>query len=174
MFEPILAAAIGGAPFSAQNSPIRRSNDPKRGRQVDCIEGNDAYEFKMRVTIAASGKGRFKEELEFARDCKQSGFRPVLVVLDPTPSTRLDELTTEYEKFGGTCYVGEDAWKHLEEKAGYTMSVFINKYVQKTILEVSKGYSKLLPISLEEKPDCIILNIGEHKYEISRSTNTRV
>ena len=28
-----------------------------------------AYEFKLRVTIAASGQGRWKEELDFPSDC---------------------------------------------------------------------------------------------------------
>src|SRR5207245_2002841 len=58
--------------ISAKKSPIKRTDNPKFGRQVDCLDGKHAYEFKMRVTIAASGQGRFKEELDFARDCNQS------------------------------------------------------------------------------------------------------
>ena len=94
LFEPILAAAIGGVPYAAKKSPIKRTNDPRKGRQVDCLDSLEklAYEFKMRVTIAASGQGRFQEELDFAQDCHQSGYSPVLLVLDPTPSTRLDDL----------------------------------------------------------------------------------
>ena len=34
------------------------------------------------MTIAASGQGRWKEELDFPADCKASGYVPVLVVLD--------------------------------------------------------------------------------------------
>ncbi len=167
MFEPILTAAIGGVSFSAEKSPIRRSDETK-GRQVDCIEGKDAYEFKMRVTIAPSGKGRFREELKFARDCKQSGFRPILVVLDPTPSPRLKDLVIEYKKFGGLSYVGKDAWKHLEEKAGPAMATFIDKYVKKPIFEVSKAYPKLLPISFDVKPSRVLIRAGRHKYAIPR------
>lgn len=83
LFEPFLAAAIGGIPYAAKKSPIRRVGDPLKGRQVDCLDGKQAYEFKMRVTIAASGQGRFQEELDFAWDCSHSGFTPILLVLDP-------------------------------------------------------------------------------------------
>ncbi|GAG76238.1 unnamed protein product, partial [marine sediment metagenome] len=101
LFEPILTSSIGGVSYSASKSPIRRTGDTTKGRQVDCIYDDFAYEFKMRVTIAASGQGRFKEELSYAEDCKSSGYKPVLIVLDPTPSARLDELIKEYEEYNG-------------------------------------------------------------------------
>lgn len=118
LFEPLLASALGGIACGARNSPIRRSTDPTKGRQVDCIVGKTAYEFKLRVTIAASGQGRFSEELSFAEDCNSSGFRPILLVLDPTPSDRLDGLIKEYERVGGEAFIGEVAWEHLEEEFG--------------------------------------------------------
>ncbi len=77
LFEPLLASSIGGQSYSAKTSPIRRTDDSRKGRQVDCIEGNTAYEFKMRVTIAASGQGRFQEELDFAKDCFTSRYDSV-------------------------------------------------------------------------------------------------
>jgi hypothetical protein len=59
VFEPIVAAAIGGVPVSAAKSPVRRRGDERKGRQVDCVHSdNRAYEIKIRVTIAASGQGR--------------------------------------------------------------------------------------------------------------------
>ncbi|RUT03934.1 hypothetical protein DSM106972_048480 [Dulcicalothrix desertica PCC 7102] len=66
LFEPILASVLGGIPYGARNSPVRRRNNNNKGRQVDCIVDKTAYEFKLRVTIAASGQGRFTEELDFA------------------------------------------------------------------------------------------------------------
>lgn len=36
LFEPILAAAIGGEPKSAHAKVIKRTNDHNKGRQVDC------------------------------------------------------------------------------------------------------------------------------------------
>ena len=92
VFEPIIASAIGGVSVSARNSPIRRTRGPKRGRQVDCIRDNRAYEFKLRVTIAASGQERWREELEFPQDCRNSGYVPVLLVLDSTPNPKLGKL----------------------------------------------------------------------------------
>jgi hypothetical protein len=142
LFEPILAAAIGGEPMSAKEKVVHRSNDPSKGRQVDCwkVEPDGtpiAYELKLRVTIAASGQGRFAEELSFAEDCKASGVKPILVVLDPTENNKLTELQAAYRRVGGECYVGDDAWNHLEEEAGATMAAFIEKYVRRPIGEVS-------------------------------------
>ena len=130
LFEPILAHAIGGVPVSAGKSPVKRSSDPRKGRQVDCIRGEHAYEFKLRVTTAASGQGRWREELTFPVDCRRSGYTPILVVLDPTPSPKLSEIEQVFEKNGGDVYIGENAWRHLEQEAGKTMSIFLENYVR--------------------------------------------
>ncbi|KKZ11424.1 MAG: hypothetical protein TQ37_07195 [Candidatus Synechococcus spongiarum 15L] len=71
LFEPIIAAAIGGVPASARKSPVKRRKDSNKGRQVDCLCDNRAYEIKIRMTIAASGQGRWGEELDFPEDCRQ-------------------------------------------------------------------------------------------------------
>lgn len=136
LFEPILAAALGGVPFPAPKSPVRRANDSSKARQVDCIVDEDAYEFKIRVTIAASGQGRWGEELAFPLDCAASGFRPILVVLDPTPNHRLTDLSAAFRASGGLVYVGDAAWELLEERAGATMAVFLENYVKKPIAEI--------------------------------------
>ena len=46
LFEPILAAAIGGVPYSAQKSPIKRADQPSSGRQVDCLDGHRRMNLK--------------------------------------------------------------------------------------------------------------------------------
>jgi ApaLI-like restriction endonuclease len=152
LFEPILASVLGGIPYGARNSPVRRRNNSNKGRQVDCIVGKNAYEFKLRVTIAASGQGRFAEELDFASDCTHSGFNPVLLVLDPTPSNRLYELTTEYQNVGGKAYIGDEAWQHLEEEAGSTMAKFVENYVKRPIGEIDTDIIDLLNLSIKNLP----------------------
>ena len=142
LFEPILAAAIGGEPKSARERVVRRSDDNSKGRQVDCWkvlpDGTPlAYELKLRVTIAASGQGRFAEELSFARDCQTSGVKPILVVLDPTENDKLTDLQAAYRAVGGEAYVGDDAWEHLEAAAGPTMAAFIERYVRVPVASVS-------------------------------------
>jgi hypothetical protein len=132
-FEPILAHSIGGVPVSAKKSPVRRHDDSKKGRQIDCIANKKAYEFKIRVTIAASGQGRWQEELDFPLDCRKSGFTPVLVVFDPTENPKLDALQKAFKAQRGEVYVGEAAWKHLDQAAGSTMAVFIDRYVKNPI-----------------------------------------
>ena len=91
LFEPVLASCLGGEAVGSRHSPVKRLNDgvarTDEGRQIDCYDGENqlAYEFKLRVTIAASGQGRFAEELSFPVECRASGLTPVLIVLDPTP-----------------------------------------------------------------------------------------
>lgn len=172
LFEPILAAAIGGVPYAAKKSPIKRADSPDDGRQVDCLDGKLAYEFKMRVTIAASGQGRFKEELDFARDCHHSDYVPVLLVLDPTPSARLDDLKAEYARFGGSAYIGNDAWKHIEDRAGTVMGKFVEKYVRIPLREVDRSYNHLLPFHLTSIASEIIAEIGSQTFTISRTRTT--
>lgn len=169
LFEPILAAAIGGISYSASLSPIRRADNPARGRQVDCLDEKQAYEFKMRVTIAASGQGRFTEEMEFARDCAFSGYIPTLLVLDSTPSSRLEMLTSAYQQFGGQVYVGENAWGHLAEKAGWAMGQFVEKYIHAPFRAIALDELSLPPLSLRAQDDRILVEIGQTRMSIPRS-----
>jgi hypothetical protein len=133
LFEPIIALSMGGVPVSATKSPVRRREDPNKGRQVDCLSEDRAYEFKLRVTIAASGQGRWREELDFPADCRASGFTPVLIVFDPTPNSKLTDLRKAFLAQSGEVYVGKDAWKHLDAKAGKTMATFLAKYVRQPV-----------------------------------------
>ena len=149
LFEPILASVLGGVSYGSRNSPVRRRNDAKKGRQVDCIVGKTAYEFKLRVTIAASGQGRFGEELDFAEDCRASGYKPILLVLDPTPSHRLADLSKAFAAVGGDALVGDAAWMYLEAQAGPTMATFVEKYVRTPIAEVDRFAPDLLNLKLE-------------------------
>jgi hypothetical protein len=141
IFEPIVAECIGGVSYSAKKSPVRRRSNGK-GRQVDCLFEKRAYEIKLRVTIAASGQGRWGEELEYPDDCQASGFIPVLLVFDDTQADKLDQLTRKFEEAGGGVLIGDNAWKHLDELAGDTMAVFLNKYVRAPLKEL-----------LDETPD---------------------
>ena len=163
---------------------VHRASDATKGRQVDCWkvlpDGTRlAYEFKLRVTIAASGQGRFAEELQFAEDCKVSQVKPVLIVLDPTMNPRLSELQEAYKARGGSAYLGDDAWAHLEGEAGETMARFIEQYVRKPVSEISKfetpatqdgGKRQFALLDFEAK--ClageIVLNIGKHQRRIAR------
>lgn len=184
LFEPILAAAIGGEPMSAKKKVVTRSEDDSKGRQVDCWKVLPdrtalAYEFKLRVTIAASGQGRFAEELSFAEDCKHSGAKPVLIVLDPTENEKLTGLQDAYRKVGGSAYVGDDAWEHLEQEAGPTMAAFIEKYVRYPV-EVVSAFEREIEGNPERR-DLVLLDfqaklekqdlrivIGNHERKILR------
>lgn len=161
LFEPIIAAAIGGTPAPSRKSPVKRTRDAGKGRQVDCIRGQRAYEFKIRVTIAASGQGRWGEELEFPVDCQQSGFVPVLVVLDPTANPKLTELAQAFKENGGEVYIGAKAWEHLESTAGPTMGRFLKSYVHAPIAELLEE----LPPS-EQMPE-LILNMTDSLLTVS-------
>jgi len=154
LFEPVLASCLGGEAVGSRNSPVKRLNERGRptadGRQIDCYDGVNqlAYEFKLRVTIAASGQGRFGEELSFATEYRAAGLTPVLIVLDPTPSTRLTELIAAFTINGGRNYVGESAWTHMESKAGATMSVFLERYIKPPLLKMTPQ-EEALPESIK-------------------------
>jgi hypothetical protein len=168
LFEPILAAALGGVPFPATKSPVKRADDPSKGRQVDCVVERDAYEFKIRVTIAASGPGRWKEELSFPVDCRASGVRPILVVLDPTPNPRLTELAGAFRAEGGLVYIGDEAWAHLEGRAGATMAVFLENYVRRPVADIGERMQAPLDMKLSARADgnvSLTFGMPEGDYE---------
>lgn len=176
LFEPILTSALDGVSYSAAKSPIKRTGDPSKGRQVDCLDATErlAYEFKMRVTIAPSGQGRFKEELDFALDCKNSGYAPILLVLDPTASPRLAELETEYQNHDGRAYIGPAAWQYVKERAAPVMAHFIDNYVRIPLQEVESSHKTLQPIHLISNGSMILVRVGEEGFSIprpSRSSN---
>lgn len=144
LFEPVLASCLGGEAVGSKNSPVKRLNErgepTGEGRQIDCYDGESqlAYEFKLRVTIAASGQGRFGEEISFPREARAAGLTPVLIVLDPTPSPRLNDLIGAFKANNGKHYVGADAWAHMESKAGKTMAVFLERYIRPPLTEMAK------------------------------------
>jgi hypothetical protein len=169
LFEPIIAHAIGGSPFSAARSPIRRAEAPTKGRQVDCIREGRAYEIKIRVTIAASGQGRWREELSFPIDCRSSGYVPVLVVLDPTTNPKLDELVREFKVQGGETYVGDAAWEHLENAAGEVMAAFLELYLRAPISSTFAALPSGLPaITFEMHEEEFRVSVGDEVVVIPR------
>ncbi|MEP0365717.1 MAG: hypothetical protein ABJN36_09545 [Cyclobacteriaceae bacterium] len=175
LFEPILASSLGGTPISSSKSPVKRidleGSETKGGRQIDCYVASEniAYEFKLRVTIAASGQGRFAEELSFPRECKAANIKPVLLVLDSTPSDRLTDLSNAFIKEGGETFIGEEAWNHMEEKAGEVISVFIEKYIKLPLLTIADGENDdISPINLTWTSKSITISDGKSTYEINR------
>lgn len=171
IFEPIIAASIGGVPYSGKKSPVK-SGGTGNGRQVDCIRNNDAYELKLRVTIAASGQGRWGAELEFPKDCKASGFRPVLIVFDSTVNPKLIELMQAFEHAGGAHYVGDRAWQHLEKAAGETMSVFLERYVRcplEGLLASAPAPTSLPDLVFHQGDGHIAIHVGEVVMRIDRT-----
>ena len=164
LFEPILAACLGGVDLGARNSVVHRldeqGNPLKEGRQIDCLveETKTVYELKMRMTIAASGQGRFNEELSFPREAEAAGYKPVLVVFDPTPSSRLTELEEAYTAAGGESATGESAWSLLKNNAEDGMSIFIGKYVE-PVLDAANGGIRPLPQN-------VILSASEQELSI--------
>lgn len=134
---------------------------PSRGRQVDCIRDQFAYEIKMRVTIAASGQGRWQEEIDFPVDCRMSRYVPVLIVFDLTPNPRLEALTEAFQREQSMVYIGEAAWQHLAQAAGDIMSRFIEKYVKLPILHVLNDAPMSLPpikFAMTDEHFCITID----------------
>lgn len=184
LFEPILAEAIGGVQKSDKTLVVTRTGDSMKGRQVDCWkilpDGQKlAYEFKLRVTDAASRQGRFQEEIQFAEDAQNSGAVPILMVLDPTPNPTLSGLKSAYKARGGRAYLGDEAWEHLEDEAGKTMARFIENYVRKPVSIISRFEHRdeetparkridLLDLQASYTGSELILHLGTHERRIVR------
>ena len=169
LFEPVIAYAIGGTPAPSKRSPVKRHRDKTKGRQVDCILDDRAYELKIRVTIAASGQGRWQEELDFPIDCRKSGFKPVLVCMDGTRNPKLNALEAAFKKQKGEVYIGERAWSHLESLAGQTMAKFVERYVRGPIQTLlAEGDKPLLDLHARLQPDAIDIGLGRETLHISR------
>ena len=129
-FEPMMANCLGGTSVSHTRSPF--------GRQIDClIEGERlAYEMKIRITIAASGQGRWGEELSYPQQAQSAGYIPVLLVFDPTPNPKLTEISQTYLDSGGQVFVGDDAWAHVALRANRCMELFFRLYVRPPLDEL--------------------------------------
>lgn len=168
VFEPIIAYAIGGVPYGAKKSPVRRGGTGPLGRQVDCIREEKAYEIKIRVTIAASGQGRWREELAFPMDCKASNYTPVLVVLDPTPNPKLEELSNAFAAASGEVYIGQAAWNHLASVAGSTMARFLQVYVHEPIRSLLAETPADLPRMELRMAEGQLIAIGEEELRVRR------
>lgn len=175
LFEPILASSLGGVSMSSSKSPVSRIDDDgnqvKGSRQVDCYvaDENIAYEFKLRVTIAASGQGRFGEELSFPEECKAAGIKPILLVLDSTPSGRLKELEQAFLKADGSSYIGEDAWSHMEEKSGQVIATFLERYIKIPLLAIADAEDEnMSDIYLKWSDNTISVSDGKATYEVNR------
>jgi hypothetical protein len=169
LFEPVIASAVGGIPLSAARSPVRRTADNGKGRQIDCLLGNKAYEIKIRMTIAASGQGRWGEELDYPVDCKNSGYIPVLVVLDSTPNPKLVELERAFRVVGGEVYIGSAAWQHLDELAGDTISVFLENYVRIPLEDMLHCAPFELPdLNVSVVDGNIVISLGNDNFTIHR------
>ena len=175
IFEPILANCLGGEARSAKNSPVKRIDDngnaTTNGRQIDCYieEAKEVYELKMRVTIAASGQGRFSEEMSFPYEAQKAGLIPILVVFDNNESALLTKLKNRYIECNGKCYIGNDAWKILQERAGHEMGIFINKYIYPPINSMEQCLQSIPhEITLSKQESQIVISNTTNRYTIDR------
>lgn len=175
LFEPLLASCLGGESIGARNSPVKRldanGSPTSKGRQIDCLvpDSNKAFELKLRVTIAASGQGRFGEELSFPVEASAAGLTPILLVLDPTPSDRLTELSAKFLECGGEFYQGDDAWSYMEQEAGDVISVFIETYIKPVIENIEDvDIEDVQDITLKWSEDTVSISTSNEEYVIDR------
>ena len=131
-----------------------------------------AYEFKDRITIAASGQGRFAEELAFPRDCAASGYTPVLMVMDPTPNPKLTSITKAFTDVGGRVFLGDEVWLHLSELSGSEIATFVKRYIKDPIESIAVRERELLDLGLRYRTgadgDSVEVTIGTHTWTIPR------
>ncbi|MCL2465010.1 MAG: hypothetical protein FWF28_08085 [Micrococcales bacterium] len=175
LFERVVAGVLGGTRRSSSKSPIKRANRPGN-RQVDCLKDTLAYEIKIRLTIAASGQGRWSEELSFPAEAQRSGFEPRLVVLDPTPNPKLAELVDAFAAARGSAYLGADVWAHLAREAGPEMAIFLENYVRRPLADVSTALADPLGLpdfGVRQEAGSMRFRVGRHEWRSGRGTPDR-
>jgi DNA (cytosine-5)-methyltransferase 1 len=176
LFEPMLTESLGGRSVSAKAPPVARADAPDKRRQVACtveIGGvRYAYEFKDRITIAASGQGRFAEELSFPRDCAASGYTPALMVMDPTPNDKLTAITAAFQAVGGSVYLGDEVWDHLTALSGRQIATFVKRYIKDPVASIAVRERELHDLGLRYRSgpdgDTIEITVGSHHWVIPR------
>lgn len=142
LFKSLIASCMGGELVSHRHSPVKRINEngksTNEGRQVDCYieEKKEVYELKLRVAMATNGQRQFDEEMNFLYETKIAGLTPILIVFDGTISPLLEKLKSKYLEEGGRCYIGDNAWNELIDRAGNEMGKYIMKYIKPPILHM--------------------------------------
>jgi hypothetical protein len=93
------------------------------------------------------------------------------MVLDPTPSDRLKDLTERFERYDGKAFIGDAAWQHIEGEAGPTMAVFIEKYVRRPISEIDKHAHELLDFAISREEQSFVLQFGTGDERVTWRVN---
>lgn len=62
-----------------------------------------------------------------------------------------------------------DAWKHIEDKAGEVMGKFVEKYVKTPLKEVDLAYYDLQPVQLINTDTAISIQVGNEHFYVSRT-----
>ena len=115
------------------------------------------------------GQGRFGEELSFPVEAKAAGFTPVLLVLDPTPSSKLGELSRKFVENGGEFYNGEEAWEYMEKETGEIIATFIKKYIKPIIRVIEEvDINEIVDIKLSSTRTEITIASNTDTYTLNR------
>ena len=91
------------------------------------------------------------------------------MVFDKNESPLLAKLRQQYVDSGGQCFVGKDAWDMLQDKAGYEMGMFINKYIYPPINAMEK-HLRATPgtITLSREANSVSISGSDGEYIIDR------
>ena len=92
-----------------------------------------------------------------------------MLVLDPTPSDRLTELSNKFIECGGEFYQGDAAWQYMEQEAGDVNSVFIDKYIKPVIQNIEEvDINEIANITLSWSDELVSISSDTDEYNIER------
>lgn len=171
LFENLICRVLGGVSYPANSSPIRSSGNQQEGalggRQVDCLVGKNVYEIKLRMSIAPSGKQRWQSEMAFPKDVCDSGYTPILIVVDPSSNEKYDQIIKAYKSNGGFVYAGKEFWEHIANIATPEMKLFSDKYLKGPIGDLLESFDmndSYRTFSIEDHVDHIQYRIGDKSW----------
>jgi hypothetical protein len=85
----------------------------------------------------------------------------------------MSTLIRAFEECGGKAYTGDEAWRHIQGRAGTTMAEFVTKYVREPI-DAIVGDSEAnalgsLTLDWDTGGKKIVIRVGGQEWEIDRN-----
>ena len=109
--------------------------------EIDCLVGNDAIELKWRD--ATTDGDHITKEHTRVKVIQAMGYKPIRVMFyypNREQAIRIQEtLKTLYNGVGGEYYVGDEAWRYIQESTGVDLKAILTTIAAKNTEQADKN-----------------------------------